>query len=659
MMPSDDPGFQRFFSRVSALFWIIVLGAIISAILAVSSRAQSTKAQLNTEVTTNYPDNTTGAITPAILRTTTNDMISSWQQAPIVNAQTGTTYTFLVGDYGKLVTFSNSGAIAVTLPQATGSFTTWNSYVKNLGAGAVTITPTTSTINGSSSLVLPSGGSIWIVSDGANYQVYDSSPSVLSVLDSTKTTSYHFAVNDPSSVQTNPLWIGAGLSPAAGNNPFVSAVYGQGVMLSDGTATERQMWNGPFAGHTWGAVQAVSASQDTVFQSMRISDSALSGGNLTSIVHFSGTHTPQPTLNFISVRGAPFPGSSTALQNNDVIGVIGYFSFDGSVYAEAADMGLCRAAEVWTAIAHGVLCDFSTTPIGSITKTNAVRIQASGGVSIGSLTDPGVGGLLLAGTETFADSSTWGTTGISNSHSYSTVSTSTLNWSPTWNFSSTANGINSVLFGPTLVPTGASAGNINAINYAPTIGTSAVNIGLVRGFSATLTVNSGYTGVMSNIIGFRGGVTNSGTNSIASAIGIQLDPLVNGNGITSGSISNIQVLLSASTNAAGSGGTVANDGLKSIVSTGSGAGTTVNRGIYITGNGGSGGLGTTTNFALFSDSTAASQMTGDFTDLGTIRANTGFNANGSSGVSTTCTVTAGNSYVFTFGLLTTKGANCT
>jgi hypothetical protein len=43
----------------------------------------------------------------------------------------------------------------------------------------------------------------------------------------------------------------------------------------------------------------------------------------------------------------------------------------------------------------------------------------------------------------------------------------------------------------------------------------------------------------------------------------------------------------------------------------------------------------------------------------TVRANTGFSANGAAGVSTTCTVTATNTYVFTDGLLTTKGANCT
>lgn len=87
-----------------------------------------------------------------------------------VNAQTGTTYTVQSTDRAKLVTLSNTSAVAVTLPQATGSFAAgWYCDVKNLGAGAVTITPTTSTIGGSATLVLTTGRSARIVSDGTNY----------------------------------------------------------------------------------------------------------------------------------------------------------------------------------------------------------------------------------------------------------------------------------------------------------------------------------------------------------------------------------------------------------------------------------------------------------------------------------------------------------
>jgi len=90
--------------------------------------------------------------------------------AAAINAQTGTTYTVVAGDKGKLVTLSNGSSVAVTQPQATGSFTTGYSVtLANKGAGVVTITPTTSTIDGQSSVVLNQYESITLVSDGTNY----------------------------------------------------------------------------------------------------------------------------------------------------------------------------------------------------------------------------------------------------------------------------------------------------------------------------------------------------------------------------------------------------------------------------------------------------------------------------------------------------------
>jgi hypothetical protein len=86
------------------------------------------------------------------------------------NAQTGTSYTFLTGDKGKLVTFSNASPIAAGLPQAGVAFDEdWYCFVTNTGAGALTITPTTSTINGAASLVLYTNQWALISSDGTNY----------------------------------------------------------------------------------------------------------------------------------------------------------------------------------------------------------------------------------------------------------------------------------------------------------------------------------------------------------------------------------------------------------------------------------------------------------------------------------------------------------
>lgn len=88
----------------------------------------------------------------------------------LVNAQVGTSYTVVVGDAGKLLTFSNAGAIAVTQPIA--GFTSGFYYdAENKGVGDVTITTTSSTINGAATLVLHTNQGCRVVYDGTNWQV--------------------------------------------------------------------------------------------------------------------------------------------------------------------------------------------------------------------------------------------------------------------------------------------------------------------------------------------------------------------------------------------------------------------------------------------------------------------------------------------------------
>lgn len=87
------------------------------------------------------------------------------------NAQTGTTYTVLSTDRNHTITFNSASPVAVTLPQANSTgFTDGFSFrVKNIGAGDVTITPTTSTIDGDASLILLFGQSVDIESNNTNY----------------------------------------------------------------------------------------------------------------------------------------------------------------------------------------------------------------------------------------------------------------------------------------------------------------------------------------------------------------------------------------------------------------------------------------------------------------------------------------------------------
>ena len=105
-----------------------------------------------------------------------------------INAQTGTTYSFLIGDAGKLTTFSNASSVAVTLgfigPFADGTVF----HAKNIGAGVVTITPTGATIDFAATLILTKGQSASIFSDGTNYRTTLLHPNISSELVANTTT---------------------------------------------------------------------------------------------------------------------------------------------------------------------------------------------------------------------------------------------------------------------------------------------------------------------------------------------------------------------------------------------------------------------------------------------------------------------------------------
>lgn len=61
------------------------LAAVICFSLVTAAYAQKTKTQMNNEVNTNFPDNTTGLITPALLRATVLDIIQSYVDLNGVN----------------------------------------------------------------------------------------------------------------------------------------------------------------------------------------------------------------------------------------------------------------------------------------------------------------------------------------------------------------------------------------------------------------------------------------------------------------------------------------------------------------------------------------------------------------------------------------------
>lgn len=115
------------------------------------------------------------ALAAALLTSPAYAQLGPRPVGPSVNTQTGTTYTVLNSDCGKLVTFSNGSSVAVTLPQAgASSLFAAGCEIRfaNRGAGTVTVTPTTSTIDGQASVAIASGGGFVVNSSGGQWYSY-------------------------------------------------------------------------------------------------------------------------------------------------------------------------------------------------------------------------------------------------------------------------------------------------------------------------------------------------------------------------------------------------------------------------------------------------------------------------------------------------------
>jgi hypothetical protein len=105
-------------------------------------------------------------------RKCTGAQLKTYAVTSAVRATTSTSEALANSDQGKLVTFSNGSAVACTIAQAGsgGNFAAgWAVSLKNLGAGTVTCTPTTSTVDGAASFTLTTGQGLDLYSDGTNY----------------------------------------------------------------------------------------------------------------------------------------------------------------------------------------------------------------------------------------------------------------------------------------------------------------------------------------------------------------------------------------------------------------------------------------------------------------------------------------------------------
>lgn len=256
-------------------------------------------------------------------------LTSTGTLTPVVqtNAQTGTTYTVLNSDCGKLVTFSNGSAVAVTLPQAGAASAFLNGchiWFANLGVGNVTITPTTSTLDGLASRVLQRYQGMHAVSNGTNYNTGGVAPAVGAD-----------GIVDPDSLPTATAAIkggviaGTGLVMGGTGNKTISVTEAvrtrtYGLIIDGGTAV-------PSTG-IQGAIYIPTACTITGYQLMATKFTSGSTGNMVIDLWLddSGAYPPtiadtitasaKPTLSSAaSSFSTTLTGWGTAVAAGDVI----------------------------------------------------------------------------------------------------------------------------------------------------------------------------------------------------------------------------------------------------------------------------------------------------------------------------------------------------
>ena len=204
--------------------------------------------------------------------------------AECVNAQTGTSYGIADGDRAKLVTASNAAAQAYSIAQAgaANAFQTgWFTEVKNVStnaAGVVTITPTTSTINGNSTFKLYPGQTARIVSDGTDYQTSTIGvPNTLPTVSLVTTTAHSggFGANASGTYTTpaNALWIEIELvgGGSGGTGNVVPVAGNASCWNTSGAACTTPVYSAGGA--------AASATGGTISGSSTCSIAALAGAN--------------------------------------------------------------------------------------------------------------------------------------------------------------------------------------------------------------------------------------------------------------------------------------------------------------------------------------------------------------------------------------------
>lgn len=111
----------------------------------------------------------------------------------------------------------------------------------------------------------------------------------------------------------------------------------------------------------------------------------------TGGIQINAFGSANPQISMMAAGGTA--ASKTAIGSGSFLFILDAEGYSGSVYSGQGLWGSV-AAETWTNTARGTYAVVHTTPTGTTTRTEAIRIQPSGGLSVGTTTDPGTGFVL-------------------------------------------------------------------------------------------------------------------------------------------------------------------------------------------------------------------------------------------------------------------------
>jgi hypothetical protein len=197
--------------------------------------------------------------------------------------------------------------------------------------------------------------------------------------------------------------------PVAGNPPTSQLSFGASINAGSYILAMQLTSQGYLGiGSTVFADSPITVNSNTV-----VSPGILPTGTLAHFVGGNGTGTAKfvfdafgTAANFQSRRADTTAASPSAVQSGE-----GIFTFSGVGWgttgwsAAAAQLNFV-AAENFSDTTHGAYIAFSTSAPGGGALTERLRINASGGIGIGTTTDPGAGNLAVAGTAAASSTAT-------------------------------------------------------------------------------------------------------------------------------------------------------------------------------------------------------------------------------------------------------------